>query len=410
MDKKLVVTGMGAVTPLGIGVDEYWSNLISGKCAIDFISKIDVSSLPVKVAAEIRGFDASKYLSKKLCREADDFMQYSITAALEAIKMSGLDPSGERIGVTMGTALDGISTIAETHSSFSQSATGIVSPRFIPKVLCNIAASLLSIETGIMGPSVTVNTACSSGADAVTLAAMFILAGDADAVIAMGGESSLSPVVLSGLCSAQALCRESENPSRASRPFDLNRSGFVMGEGGGALILESEEHAKARGAHIYAYLSGYANNTDAYHVTAPEPEGMGAARCIELALSRAGIDKNSVDYINAHGTSTKLGDVAETKAVKRVFGSHAYELIVSSTKGATGHLMGAGGITESIACIKAINESVIPPTINYETPDPDCDLNYAPNAAVHRTVNVSISNAFGCGGQNSSLIFTKNPV
>ncbi|MCD8049334.1 MAG: beta-ketoacyl-ACP synthase II, partial [Clostridia bacterium] len=373
MNKKLVVTGMGAVTPLGIGVDEYWSNLISGKCAIDFISKIDVSSLPVKVAAEVRGFDASKYLSKKLCREADDFMQYSITAALEAIKMSGLDPSGERIGVTMGAALDGISTIAETQSSFSQSATGKVSPRFIPKVLGNIAASLLSIETGIMGPSVTVNTACSSGADAVTLAAMFILAGDADAVIAMGGESSLSPVVLSGLASAQALCREAENPSRASRPFDLNRAGFVMGEGGGALVLESEEHAKARGAHIYAYLAGYANNTDAYHVTAPEPEGTGAARCIELALSRAGIDKTQVDYINAHGTSTKLGDAAETKAVKRVFGAHAYELIVSSTKGATGHLMGAGGITESIACIKAINDSVIPPQGGLEGPGRDCE-------------------------------------
>lgn len=407
MEKKLVVTGMGAVTPLGTGVEKYWSNLISGKCAIDFITKIDTSSLPIKIAGEVRDFDPSQRLSKKLCREADVFMQYGIAAAFEAIEMSGLDTDSDRVGITMGTAMDGLATVAETQDSISRGLTQKVSSRFIPKILGNVAASLVSIEKGIKGPSMTVNTACSSGTDSLILAAMFLLSGDADAVVSMGAESIISPLAIAGLSAAQALCRENEDPKRACRPFDADRSGFIMGEGGGAVILETEEHAKKRGARIYAELVGFANNTDAHHVTAPEPEGVGAASCMELALKRAGIDKTQIGYINAHGTSTKLGDAAETKAIRRVFGSHADSLLVSSTKSATGHLMGAGGLTESIACILAINNSIVPPTINYHTPDPECDLNYVPNKAVERSVTAAMNNAFGFGGQNSTVIFKK---
>ncbi len=407
MNKKLVVTGMGAVTPLGVGVKNYWDNLIEGKCAIDFIKKIDVSNIPVKVAAEVRDFDPASVLSKKLCREADTFMQYGIAAAFEAIDQSGLETDSERVGVAMGTALNGIATIAETQTSFLSSVSGKVSPRFIPKVLGNMAAALLAIEKGIKGPTVTVGTACSSGGDAASVAAMYLLSGEADAMVVMGAESSISPVVLAGLSSAQALCRESADPKNACRPFDINRSGFVMGEGGGALVLETEEHAKKRSAAIYAELIGFANTGDAHHVTAPEPNGLGAARCMTLALEKSGIDKNSIGYINAHGTSTKLGDAAETKAIKNVFGSHAYELIVSSTKGATGHLMGAGGITESIACIMAINNSIVPPTVGLSEPDPECDLNYAPGKALERKIDAAMSNSFGFGGQNSTLIFKR---
>lgn len=407
MEKKLVVTGMGAVTPLGTGVEKYWSNLISGKCAIDFITKIDTSCLPIKIAGEVRDFDPSQRLSKKLCREADIFMQYGIAAAFEAIEMSGLDTDSDRVGITMGTAMDGLATIAETQDAISRGLTQKVSSRFIPKILGNVAASLVSIEKGIKGPSMTVNTACSSGTDSLILAAMFLLSGDADAVVSMGAESIISPLAIAGLSAAQALCRESEDPKRACRPFDADRSGFIMGEGGGAIILETEEHAKKRGAKIYAELVGFANNTDAHHVTAPEPEGTGAAACMELAIKRAEIDKAEIGYVNAHGTSTKLGDAAETKAIKKVFGSHAGSLLVSSTKSATGHLMGAGGLTESIACILAINNSIVPPTINYRTPDPECDLNYVPNKAVERSITAAMNNAFGFGGQNSTVIFKK---
>jgi 3-oxoacyl-[acyl-carrier-protein] synthase II len=407
MDKKLVITGMGAVTPLGTGVEKYWSNLIDGKCAIDFITKTDTSSLPVKVAGEVRDFDPSERLSKKLCREADTFMLYGISAAFEAIEMAGLDTDSDRVGITMGTAMDGLATIAETQASLSVGESHKVSPRFIPKVLGNVAAALVSIEKGIKGPSMTLNTACSSGTDAIILAAMFLLSGDADAMIAMGAESIISPLPILGLSAAQALSREADDPKKACRPFDADRNGFVMGEGGGAIVIETEEHALKRGAKIYAELVGFANNTDAHHVTAPEPNGLGAAACMSLALKRAGIDKSEIGYINAHGTSTKLGDAAETKAIRNVFASHADSLLVSSTKSATGHLMGAGGITESIACIKAINESIVPPTINYNTPDPECDLNYVPNKAVKRSITAAMNNAFGFGGQNSTLIFKK---
>lgn len=407
MEKKLVITGMGAVTPIGCGVKSYWSALIAGKCGIDFIRKFDASSLPVKIAGEVKDFDPNLRLSKKLCREADVFMQYGIASAFEAIDDAKLETFGTRCGITMGTALDGISLISETQDSLSRNITQKVSPRFVPKILGNVAAALVSIEKGIKGPSMTVNTACSSGIDAITLAAMFILSGEADVMVAMGAESAVSPILIAGLSSAQALCRESENPSAASRPFDLERNGFVMGEGGGALVIESEEHAIARGARIYAYIAGFANNSDAHHVTAPDPEGNGAARCMEAAILKSGLDRSEIGYINAHGTSTHLGDAAETKAIRKVFGPCADNLLVSSTKGATGHLMGAGGITESIACIMAINESIVPPTLNYSVPDPECDLNYVPNKAQKREITAAMNNAFGFGSQNAAIIFKK---
>lgn len=307
----------------------------------------------------------------------------------------------------MATSMAGIKEIEDTHIQMMSSKHKNVSPRFVPKVLGNVGAAQIAISKNIHGPSLTVSTACSSGGDAVMTGAMLLKAGLADTIVVVGGEAAICPVFVQGLTGARALSKRNDEPLKASRPFDADRDGFVMGEGGGALILETESHAKARGAHIYAELAGYANNTDGYHVTAPHPDGVGAADCIEKALACAGIGPEQIDYINAHGTSTKAGDIAETRAIKAVFKEHAGRVAVSSTKGATGHLMGAGGIVEAIVCIKALNDQVMPPTLNLDTPDPECDLDYVPKTARKKSLVYTMSNAFGFGGQNSSLIFKK---
>ncbi len=407
MEKKLVITGMGAVTPIGIGVDRYWKSLIDGVCGIDRITRFDPSGLAVQIASEVKDFDPKDYLSTKLIREMDLFQQYAYAAADEALKQSGFQVDGhsDRIGLLMGTAMNGVATTADTQAELSRGKTKKVSPRFVPKILGNLAAAQFSIAKGIHGPSYTLNTACSSGGDAIAMAAMLVQSGQADAMVVMGGESSLCPVVLGSLAQAKALSKNNENPKSACRPFDADRDGFIMGEGGGALILETEESALARNAVIFAELAGYANTSDGYHVTSPDPSGKWAVSCMKLALSMAGLNPEQIGYINAHGTSTPLGDPIETRAIKEVFGETPPP--VSSTKGATGHLMGAGGITETIACIQTINTGLLPPTLGYQTPDPECDLDYVPGQARKAQVDAAMSNALGFGGQNSSIIVKK---
>lgn len=404
---KLVITGMGAVTPIGVGVPAYWQALTAGKCGIGRITRFDASDLPVQIAAELKDFDPAAYMPKTLARTMDPFMQYAFVAAEEALGDSGLDIAAapDRVGIVMGTAMDGVTTVAGTQAAYD--AGKRVGPRFVPMTIGNIAAAQISIAHGITGPSMTLNTACSAGGDAIMTAAMLLRTGEADAVLAVGGESILCPIVVAGLSQAHALSRRNDDPEQACRPFDADRDGFVIGEGGGALILETEEHARARGAHIYAELAGYANTSDAHHVTAPHPEGAGAAACMRRALKRAGLQPSDIGYINAHGTSTGLGDIAETQAVKAVFGGRESAPPVSSTKSMTGHLMGAGGITESIACILAIRDGILPSTLHLAHPDPACDLDYIPNEARKTRITAAMSNSLGFGGQNSSLIFTQ---
>lgn len=406
-EQKLVITGMGAVTPIGIGVDAYWSALVEGQCGVGKITRFDASELPVQIAAELKDFDPAAYMPKTLARTMDPFMQFAFVAAEEALKNSELsiESESDRIGIVMGTAMDGVTTVAQTQAAFD--AGKRVGPRFVPMTIGNIAAAQISIAHGIHGPSLTLNTACSAGGDAIMTAAMLLRSGEADAVLAVGGESILCPIVVSGLSQAKALSRRNDDPEQACRPFDIDRDGFVIGEGGGALLIETEEHALARGAKIHAVLAGYANTSDAHHVTAPCPDGEGASRCMKLALKRAGMQPSDIGYINAHGTSTPLGDKAETLAVKTVFGGRESAPPMSSTKSATGHLMGAGGLTEAIACIKAIEEGVLPPTLHLAKPDPECDLDYVPNTARKAEINAAMSNSLGFGGQNSSLIVAR---
>lgn len=410
MKERLVITGMGAVTPIGIGVDNYWNNLIAGKCGVERITRFDPEESPVKIAAQVKDFNPDDFMSKKQSREMDLFMQYGYAAAEEALADAGIKEGSvpaHRMGVVVGTAMAGVSIISETQDGLSTGAHKKVSPRFVPKFIGNIAAAQIAIAKGYHGPSLTVSTACSSGADAISTAAMLLLAGEADAILVVGAEASLCPVVVAGLASAHALSTNNDDPQTASRPFDKTRDGFVFGEGGGAILLETKGHALKRGADIKAELLGFANCTDGYHVTAPHPDGIGAVACMENAILKAGIAREQIDYINTHGTSTPMGDAIETKAIKKLFGEHAYKMAVTSTKGATGHMMGAGGVTETIACIKAIQEGIVPPTLNLNTPDEECDLDYVPNKAEKRSVQYAMTNAFGFGGQNSSLVVGK---
>ncbi len=403
--KKIVITGMGAVTPIGIGVDRYWENLLSGKSGIGRISSFDPSELAVQIAGEVKDFNPSEYIPKQILRQTDPFMQYAYIAAEEALAMSKVEIEPTRTGIVMGTALNGIATTAYTQEALTGAAHKKVGPRFIPKILGNIAATHIAIMHNIQGPSFTVNTACSSGGDAIYTAAMLIQAGKADTMVAVGAESVLCPIVIYSLANAKALSRNNENAETASRPFDATRDGFVMGEGGGALVLETEEHALKRGAKIICELKGCGNTSDAYHITAPHPEGDGAIRAMKCALEESGISLEDIGYINAHGTATHKGDVVEGVAINSVFGE--YKPYVSSTKGATGHMMGAGGITECITCIKAVTEGVIPHTLNLKSVDEEIDLNLVMGEPLKKDINYAMSNSLGFGGQNSSVIVGK---
>ena len=416
---------MGAVTPIGSGVEEYWNNLIAGACGIDKIRQFDATDLAVRIAAEVHSFDLQKYMPKKMIHETDAFTQYAYVAAAEALAMAGKkdgersgenarmsgDPDGsagiglpadpDQTGIVMGTAMAGVATTAATQEILTNAVHKNVGPRFVPRILGNIAAAQIAIAHGITGHSVTLSTACASGGDAVSAAAMLLQADEADAVLAVGAESILCPLVIYSLANAHTLSRMNDDPQHSCRPFDAHRSGFVIGEGGGALVLETEENALARGATIYAELAGWANNNEAYHVIKPNPDGVSSIKCMRKALFRAGLSPQDVDYINAHGTGTKLGDEAELNALGPLFESSA----ISSTKGATGHMMGAGGITEAIACIQAIREGIVPPTLNLE--DCDSDLDLVRGESRKMTVDTAMTNAFGFGGQNSSLIFRR---
>ena len=398
---------MGAITPVGLGVKAYWDGLITGKCGVGRITRFDASDLPVQIAAELKGFDPADFMPKTLARTMSPFMQFAYAAAEEAITDSGLaiEQESDRVGIVMGTAMDGVTTVADTQAAYD--AGHKVGPRFVPMTIGNIAAAQIAIVHGIRGPSFTLNTACSAGGDAIMTAAMLLRSGEADAVLAVGGESILCSIVVAGLAQAKALSRRNDDPEQACRPFDLDRDGFVIGEGGGALVIETLEHALARGARIHAVLAGYANTSDAHHVTAPCPDGAGAAACMKRALARAGMQPSDIGYINAHGTSTKLGDKAETLAIKAVFGDRESVPPISATKSATGHLMGAGGLTEAIACIKAIQEGILPPTLHLDTPDPACDLDYVPNVARKAQIHAAMTNSLGFGGQNSSIILSR---
>ena len=408
--KRIVITGMGAVTPVGIGVDAYWNNLIAGASGIDTIKTFDSSELAVQIAGEIKDFTPSDYLEKDFIRKNEPFMQYAYIAAEEALQQRGLEIEPERTGIIMGTAMSGVATTAFTQEALSGASHKKVGPRFIPKILGNIAAANIAIDYNIQGPSFTVSTACSSGGDAINTAIMCMQTGKADAMLAVGAESVLCPLVIYSLANAKALSRRNDDPKTASRPFDVTRDGFVIGEGGGALVLETEEHALARGAKIYGVIEGCGNTCDAHHVTAPHPEGRGAIACMKQALAESGLSPDDIGYVNAHGTATNKGDAVETGAIKAVFtGKLPY---VSSTKGATGHMMGAGGITETIACIKAIETGTLPPTINLHEDDPECEgIDFVPNTAKKAKIDHAMSNAFGFGGQNSSIIVGKyNPA
>ena len=416
---NLVITGLGAVTPIGIGVDEYWQGILDQKCGINHISRFQDENMPITIAGEVKGFDPQDYMPAKLARETGLFIQYAYASAKEAIEQSGIniEAESERTGIVMATALSGTSIIADTQYAYSVDDKKKVSPRFLPKILGNLGAAQIAISYGIHGPSFTVSTACSSGGDAICIAAMLLKSGEADVMLVVSGESSHCPIIMSTLAQAKALSKNPD-PLTACRPFDADRDGFVMGEGGGAIILETEEHARQRNANILCSLAGYGNNTDGYHVTAPRPDGSGAVSCMKSALAKAGMKPEDIGYINTHGTSTPVGDPVEVAAIKTLYGWENKELPmpeylkskippVSSTKGNTGHLMGAGGITEVIACIKAIETGILPPTLNYHTPDPACDLDFIPEGPRKAAISAAMSNALGFGGQNSSIIVKK---
>jgi 3-oxoacyl-[acyl-carrier-protein] synthase II len=396
MSKQIVITGMGAVTPIGVGVDAYWDNLVSGVCGIGEITKLDTADLPLHRAAEVKDFKPKEHLSTRLAMDLEPFMQYAYVSAQQAIDQSGLDTHSHRVGVVMGTALGGITLIGDTQAQYATDHRQ-AGPKFLTKAMGNIAAAQLAIQFGIKGPSMTVSTACSSGGDAITLAALLLRAGAADAVVVLAGEAAICPSLIQSLCKTGALSKTGE-----SRPFDKDRNGFVMGEGGGALVLECAEHAQARGAAVLARLLGCANNTDAFNPVSPDPEGVGAAACMRLALADGGLAPEQVDYLNAHGTATAMGDTAETRAIHQVFGAHPVR--VSSTKGSTGHMMGAGGITEVIACVKAVQTGLLPPNLGLEHRDEQCNLNLVTAADGQAPVQVAMSNAMGFGGQNSCII------
>jgi 3-oxoacyl-[acyl-carrier-protein] synthase II len=399
---------MGCISPLGNTLIDTWKGLIAGKSGVDTITQFDTTDFKTTFAAEVKGFDASEALGVKLARRTDRFAQLALVATEEALKNAHLevtDQNRDRIGVILGTGVGGIATLLEGGRTYEESGPRRVSPFLIPKMLPDTAPGQVAIEFGMRGPNMAVVTACASASNAIGEAAKMIQRGAADVILAGGTEAAIVPVALAGFNVMDAVSTFNEDPQRASRPFDLERDGFVLGEGSAVLVIETEEHAKARGATILGEVAGYAATNDAFHISAPAENGAGAASCMQLALEDAGIEPGAIDYINAHGTSTQLNDTSETAAIKTVFGETAYDLPISSTKSMTGHLLGAAGAIEAIFCIKAIQENLIPATINYETPDPECDLDYVPNDPRQASVEYAMSNSFGFGGHNATLIF-----
>ena len=408
--RRVVVTGLGIVSPVGTGVPEAWKSILAGQSGITRITRFDPSPFSSQIAGEVKGFDPAQYLSAKEARRFDTFIHYGLAGAIEAIKDSGLDferEQREQIGVCIGSGIGGLPMIEETHQAMLASGPRKVSPFFIPGSIINLISGQLSIMYGLKGPNLAVVTACTTANHSIGEAGRLIEYGDADVIIAGGSEACVSPLGVAGFCAARALSGRNEDPATASRPWDRDRDGFVLGEGAGILVLEEHEHARKRGARIYCELVGYGMSADAHHITAPCEDGEGAVRCMANALRNAGVNRNQVDYVNAHGTSTPLGDVAETVAVKSCFGDHARKLAVSSTKSMTGHLLGAAGGIEAVFTALAIRDQAAPPTINIFNQDPQCDLDYVPNTARRMKIDIAISNSFGFGGTNGSLVFKK---
>ena len=408
--RRVVVTGLGIVSPIGYGVEENWENITAGKSGIGPITLFDTSGFSVTIAGEVDSFDPTDFLPEKDARRMDRFIQFSMVAGNEAIRNSGLEISEENadlIGVYIGAGIGGVTTIEATTTKFNETGARRISPFYIPMSIVNMAAGNISINHGLRGPNLAVTTACSTGTHAIGDAARLIQFGDADAMIAGGTEAAITPTSVGGFASARALSRRNSDPEAASRPWDLGRDGFVMGEGAGVLVLEELEFAKRRGARIYAELTGFGMSGDAYHMTSPAPGGNGAKRCMMSALRNGHINPDEIDYINAHGTSTPQGDIAETLAVKEVFGSHSYDLALSSSKSMVGHLLGAAGGVEAVYTVLSIYNQVAPPTINLDDPDPECDLDYISDGTREMKIRNAISNSFGFGGTNGTVAFRK---
>lgn len=411
--RRVVITGLGIISPVGNSVSDAWANILAGKSGVTRISRFDSSPFASQIAGEVKGFDITNYLTAKDARRMDVFIHYGMAAGIQAVKDAGiediaasnLDP--ERIGVNIGSGIGGLSMIEGTYDAYHAGGVRKISPFFIPSTIINMIAGNLSIMYGFQGPNLAIVTACTTATHCVGDSARLIEYGDVDVMIAGGAESCVTPLAIGGFAAARALSTRNDDPATASRPWDKGRDGFVLGEGAGVLVLEEMEHARRRGARIYAELAGFGMSADAYHMTAPSEDGEGAARCMTNALRNAGLNADDVDYINAHGTSTPLGDVAETVAVKRCFGEHAKQLVMNSTKSMTGHLLGAAGGVEAIFSALAVHHQVSPPTINIFDQDPECDLDYVPNHAREMNIDVAMSNSFGFGGTNGTLIFRR---
>ncbi len=410
LNNRVVVTGIGPITPIGIGKDAFWNGLENGISGVDHFTLIDAAEMASKVGAEVKDFDPSQFIGKKEARRMDRFAQFAVAGAKLAVADADLvidEQNGERVGVIIGSGIGGLKTLEDQVEVFLKKGAGRISPFFVPMMIGNMGSGQVSIALGAKGPNTTVVTACASATHAIGDSFKILQRGDADVMIAGGAEASITNMAVAGFCAMKALSTHNDEPQKASRPFDKNRDGFVIGEGAGILVLETLAYAQARGAKIYGEVIGYGATGDAHHITAPAPDGEGAARSMRKAIADAGIMPEEVDYINAHGTSTSLNDKYETMAIKTVFGEAAYNLPVSSTKSMTGHLLGAAGGIEAIACMLAMENDMIPPTINYETPDPDCDLDYVPNEARPAKINVALSNSLGFGGHNASIIVRK---
>lgn len=407
--KRVVITGVGVVSALGQDIETFWSHLLSGKSGVSNIESFDTSEYPTKIAASIKDFNPEEFIERREVRRMDRFVQFAVVASLKALQDAKLDikqePDPDRVGVIVGSGIGGLTTWEEQHRILLEKGPKRVSPFFIPMMIANMASGQISMITGAKGPNTAVVTACATGTHSIGDSYKMIQRGDADVMICGGAEATISPVGVAGFNALRAMSTRNDEPEKASRPFDKDRDGFVMGEGSGVLILESLEHALDRGAHIYAEVIGYGLSSDAHHMTDPDPDG--AARCMAKAIKDAGIDASEIDYINAHGTSTPVGDISETTAVKKALGEHAYKVAISSTKSMTGHLLGAAGGVEAVICGLAIKNGIIPPTINLDNPDPECDLDYVPNTARKADVRVAMSNSFGFGGHNATIIMKK---
>jgi 3-oxoacyl-[acyl-carrier-protein] synthase II len=410
LKKRVVITGLGAVTPLGIGTDIFWKSLLEGKSGIARITRFDPSDYATQIAGEVKDFDPTNYIDKKEAKRMDRCTQFAITASKMALEDSRLDLEQEdltRIGTIIGTGIGGMDTLHDQYKTLFEKGPGRISPFFVPMMIANMPAGQTSITFGLQGPCTCVVTACATGTNSIGDAFKIIQRGDADVMVAGGTEAAVSPAAVAGFCAMKAMSTRNSEPEKASRPFDKDRDGFIMGEGAGVIVIESLEHAIARGARIYAEIAGYGSNADAFHITAPAPEGAQAAKCMAMALADAGIKPEDVDYINAHGTSTPLNDKNESLAIKSLFGDHAKKLSVSSIKSMTGHLLGAAGGIEAVATALTVLNDIMPPTINYDNPDPELDLDYVPNQAKEKKVRVALSNSFGFGGHNATILIKK---